>query len=64
MSANTGQNPARQVAIKAGLGEDTVAATINKVCASGMKAFIFGAQTIMTGNAEVFPFGFQQSIKM
>ncbi|KAK9457733.1 Thiolase, N-terminal domain-containing protein [Dipodascopsis uninucleata] len=62
MSANVGQAPARQVALKAGLSEKTVAATVNKVCASGMKAFIFGAQTIMTGNAEIIVVGGTESM--
>ncbi|KAK9447830.1 Thiolase, N-terminal domain-containing protein [Limtongia smithiae] len=62
MSANVGQAPARQVALGAGLGEHVVAATINKVCASGMKAFIFGAQTIMTGNAEIVVVGGMESM--
>ncbi|KAK9462437.1 Thiolase, N-terminal domain-containing protein [Lipomyces oligophaga] len=57
MSANLGQAPARQVALKAGLGEHVVAATVNKVCASGMKAFIFGCQDIMTGTAEIVVVG-------
>jgi acetyl-CoA C-acetyltransferase len=48
-----GQNPARQCAIGAGLPESTVATTINKVCASSIKALIIGAQTIMTGNADI-----------
>ncbi|KAK9326294.1 Thiolase, N-terminal domain-containing protein [Lipomyces orientalis] len=62
MSANIGQAPARQVALKSGLGEHVVAATINKVCASGMKAFIFGAQTIMTGNADIVVVGGTESM--
>ncbi|KAK9239952.1 Thiolase, N-terminal domain-containing protein [Lipomyces kononenkoae] len=62
MSANVGQAPARQVALKAGLGEHVVAATINKVCASGMKAFIFGAQTIITGNADIVVVGGTESM--
>ncbi|KAK9387898.1 Thiolase, N-terminal domain-containing protein [Lipomyces mesembrius] len=62
MSANLGQAPARQVALKAGLGEHVVAATINKVCASGMKAFIFGAQTIITGNADIVVVGGTESM--
>ncbi|PIS48205.1 hypothetical protein CJI97_005638 [Candidozyma auris] len=51
LQANVGQAPARQVALKAGLSEAVVASTINKVCASGMKAVILGAQTILTGTA-------------
>ncbi|KAK9329798.1 Thiolase, N-terminal domain-containing protein [Lipomyces starkeyi] len=62
MSANLGQAPARQVALKAGLGDHVVAATINKVCASGMKAFIFGAQTIITGNADIVVVGGTESM--
>ena len=37
LSANLGQNPARQAALGAGLKDSTVATTVNKVCASGMK---------------------------
>ena len=48
-----GQNPARQCALGAGLAQSTVCTTVNKVCASGMKAIILGAQTIITGNADV-----------
>lgn len=48
-----GQNPARQCAIGAGLPESTVATTVNKVCASSIKALIIGAQTIITGNADI-----------
>jgi hypothetical protein len=48
-----GQNPARQVALGANLSESVIATTVNKVCASGMKAIILGAQTIITGNADV-----------
>ncbi|PVI08087.1 acetyl-CoA acetyltransferase IB [Periconia macrospinosa] len=53
LSANLGQNPARQCAIGAGLPESTVATTVNKVCASSIKALIIGAQTIITGNADI-----------
>ncbi|KAF1959043.1 acetyl-CoA acetyltransferase IB [Byssothecium circinans] len=53
LSANLGQNPARQCAIGAGLPESTIATTVNKVCASSIKALIIGAQTIITGNADI-----------
>ncbi|KAF1993812.1 acetyl-CoA acetyltransferase IB [Amniculicola lignicola CBS 123094] len=53
LSANLGQNPARQCAIGAGLPEATVATTINKVCASSLKAIAIAAQTIITGNADI-----------
>lgn len=62
IQANVGQAPARQVAIGAGLGEDTPATTINKVCASGMKAVILGAQTILTGTADIVVAGGAESM--
>ncbi len=48
-SANLGQAPARQAALAAGLPVQTICTTINKVCASGMKSAMFGAQSIMLG---------------
>ncbi|KAF8246943.1 thiolase [Wilcoxina mikolae CBS 423.85] len=62
LSANLGQNPARQCAIGAGLPESTVCTTVNKVCASGMKAVILGAQTIMTGHADIVVAGGTESM--
>ncbi|GES56942.1 acetyl-CoA acetyltransferase [Aspergillus terreus] len=62
LSANVGQNPARQCALRAGLEESTVCTTVNKVCASGLKAVILGAQTIMTGNADVVVAGGAESM--
>lgn len=62
LQANVGQAPARQVALKAGLSEAVVATTINKVCASGMKAIILGAQAIMTGTADVVVAGGAESM--
>ncbi|KTW30715.1 hypothetical protein T552_00427 [Pneumocystis carinii B80] len=53
ISANLGQNPARQCALGAGLSENTVCTTVNKVCASGMKAVILGAQSIMVNTADI-----------
>jgi acetyl-CoA C-acetyltransferase len=52
LQAAQGQNPARQASIYAGLPEETNAFTINKVCASGMKAIVLATQSIMTGDAE------------
>ncbi|MBX2891926.1 MAG: acetyl-CoA C-acyltransferase [Saprospiraceae bacterium] len=49
VSANLGQAPARQAARFAGLPDNVPCTTINKVCASGMKAITFGAQSIMLG---------------
>ncbi|KAK6541102.1 erg10, acetyl-CoA C-acetyltransferase [Orbilia ellipsospora] len=62
LSAGLGQNPARQCALGAGLSQGIVATTVNKVCASGMKAIILGAQTIMTGNAEIVVAGGTESM--
>lgn len=62
LQANIGQAPARQVLIKAGLPEHVVATTVNKVCASGMKATVIGAQTIMTGSADVVVVGGAESM--
>tara|TARA_B110000046_G_scaffold57595_2_gene64454 strand:+ start:133457 stop:134638 length:1182 start_codon:yes stop_codon:yes gene_type:complete len=53
LQANLGQAPARQAAIFAGLSENTPCTTINKVCASGMKATMLGAQSIMLGDNDV-----------
>jgi len=53
MSANLGQAPARQAAIFAGLDQDVPCTTVNKVCASGMKAIAMAAQSIKAGDNEV-----------
>jgi len=53
IQAGQGQNPARQAMIRAGVPKETTAFTVNKVCASGLKAIALGAQSILTGEAEV-----------
>lgn len=53
VQAGQGQNPARQAAIFAGMPKETPAFTINKVCASGMKAIASAVQAIQTGDADV-----------
>jgi len=53
LQANLGQAPARQAAIFAGLPENVCCTTVNKVCASGMKAIVNGAQSILLGDADV-----------
>jgi acetyl-CoA C-acetyltransferase len=53
LQANLGQAPARQAAMFAGLPNTVQCTTINKVCASGMKAIMVGAQSIMCGDADV-----------
>ncbi|KAL2154701.1 hypothetical protein VTH82DRAFT_3377 [Thermothelomyces myriococcoides] len=62
LSANLGQAPARQCALGAGLSETVVCTTVNKVCASGLKAIILGAQTIITGNASIVVAGGTESM--
>ena len=51
--AGQGQNPARQAMIYGGVPKETIAFTINKVCASGLKAIALGAQSIQLGEADV-----------
>ncbi len=53
LQANLGQAPARQAAMAAGLPNTVPCTTVNKVCASGMKAIALAAQSIMTGDNEV-----------
>ncbi len=57
LQAGEGQAPARQVALGAGLSENTPATTINKVCASGMKSVMMAAQAIKAGDADVIVAG-------
>ena len=53
VSAGLGQAPARQAAIFAGIPKTVPCTTINKVCSSGMKAIMFAAQAIKSGDAEI-----------
>lgn len=53
LQANLGQAPARQAAIYAGLPENVCCTTVNKVCASGMKAIMNGVQSILLGDADI-----------
>jgi acetyl-CoA C-acetyltransferase len=62
LQANLGQAPARQAARFAGLPDDVVCTTVNKVCASGMKAVTQGVQAIMAGDAEVVVAGGMESM--
>jgi len=57
IQAGQGQNPARQAAIYAGVPKEVNAFTVNKICASGMKAVALAAQAIKTGDAEVIVAG-------
>lgn len=62
ISANLGQAPARQAAVNAGLGYNVPCTTVNKVCASGMKSVMIGAQSIMLGHADVIVAGGMESM--
>jgi len=64
ISSGLGQAPARQAALKAGLLPSTVCTTVNKVCASGMKAVHFAAQSIMTNNSEIVVAGGMESMSL
>jgi len=62
LQANLGQAPARQAARYAGLPDSIPCTTINKVCASGMKAIMMGAQSIMLGDQDIIVAGGMESM--
>ena len=62
LAAGSGQNPARQAMIKAGLAKETPAMTINAVCGSGLKAVMLAAQAIATGDSEIVIAGGQENM--
>jgi acetyl-CoA C-acetyltransferase len=62
LQANLGQAPARQAARFAGIPDNVPCTTINKVCASGMKAIMQGAQSILLGDADVVVAGGMESM--
>jgi acetyl-CoA C-acetyltransferase len=62
IQANAGQAPARQAAKFAGLPDSVICTTVNKVCASGMKAIAQAAQTIALGDADVIVAGGMESM--
>lgn len=62
LQANLGQAPARQASKLAGLPDQVSATTVNKVCASGMKAIVQGAQAILLGDADVIVAGGMESM--
>ncbi len=64
VQAGVGQAPARQAALHAGLPNTVICTTINKVCASGMKAVMQGAQAIMAGDAEIVVAGGMENMSM
>ena len=64
LTAGSGQNPARQTVIKAGLPNKGPAMTINKVCGSGLKAVMLAAQAIRDGDSEIVIAGGQESMSL
>ncbi|WP_300567303.1 acetyl-CoA C-acyltransferase [Flavobacterium sp.] len=64
VQAGVGQAPARQAAIFAGLSNEVACTTVNKVCASGMKSVMMGAQAIMCGDAEIVVAGGMENMSM
>jgi acetyl-CoA C-acetyltransferase len=64
VQAGNGQAPARQAALYAGLPNTVACTTINKVCASGMKAVMQGAQAIIAGDAEIVVAGGMENMSL
>ena len=64
IQAGVGQAPARQAAIYAGLSNEVTCTTVNKVCASGMKSIMLGAQAILAGDAEIVVAGGMENMSM
>ena len=64
LTAGSGQNPARQSALSAGLPETTPAMTINKVCGSGLKAVQLAFQAVACGDAEIVIAGGQENMSL
>jgi acetyl-CoA C-acetyltransferase len=62
LAAGSGQNPARQAALKAGLPKEVPALTINAVCGSGLKAVMLAAQAIAWGDSEIVVAGGQENM--
>ena len=62
LQANSGQAPARQAAIFAGIPDNVPCTTVNKVCASGMKSIMIAAQTIICGDNDVVVAGGMESM--
>ena len=64
LQAGVGQAPARQAALGAGLGNNVPCTTVNKVCASGMKATMLGAQTILAGDNHIVVVGGMENMSL
>lgn len=64
IQAGVGQAPARQAAVFAGLSAEVACTTVNKVCASGMKSVMLGAQAIMCNDAEIVVAGGMENMSL
>lgn len=64
LTANTGQNPARQALIAAGIPEGKTAMTINQVCGSGLRAIALGMQSILNGDSDIVIAGGQENMSL
>ena len=64
LSAGTGQNPARQAAMAAGIPQEATAWGLNQLCGSGLRAVALGMQQIATGDAKIIVAGGQESMSM
>lgn len=64
LTAGAGQNPARSASLKAGLGQEVPALTINKVCGSGLKAVHLAYQSVRDGDNEIVIAGGQESMSL
>ena len=64
LQGNLGQAPARQAAKGAGLPDEVVCTTVNKVCASGLKSVVQGAQSIALGDVGIVVAGGMESMKI
>ncbi|WP_313469587.1 beta-ketoacyl synthase N-terminal-like domain-containing protein, partial [Carnobacterium sp.] len=62
LQAGLGQNPARQIAVHAGIPYSAPSMTVNEVCGSGLKAVILGSQAIRLGDAEIVVVGGTESM--
>ena len=62
LAAGSGQNPARQALMKAGIAKETPALTINAVCGSGLKSVMLAAQAVATGDSEIVVAGGQENM--
>ena len=62
LTGNTGQNPARQAAIKAGIPNEKTSYVVNQVCGSGLRSIVAGYQSILLGDAKIVIAGGQESM--